>query len=147
QGRPPAAAAPAGEEADEADPFESEEVWQDKAGRWRTTFPPPEGFEGDEEGVWNGVDWYSRSLDPREQAAVEALLARADETAAQERARECGRRDRFFGFAGGENSSFREAEPYATSEPSGPAQGPIEYKSLVPPSPTGELPRSGIATL
>lgn len=109
RGLPPPDLAPAEEERNAAeDAFNSGEVWQDEPGTWRTVFPPPDGFEGEEEGVWNGVDWYCRTLTPGEQAAVDALLDHCG-TAAEDRARECARRDRFFGFAGDGISSPREA--------------------------------------
>lgn len=140
RGLPPPAAGPAGEDEDEAAAvLGREEVWQDEAGRWRTTFPPPRGFEGDEEGVWNCFDWYSRSLTPQEQAAIEARLAEDDYgDPVRARASETARRDRFFGFAGGEVSCSREAETRETSEPSeavDPDPRPIEYKSVFPPAP------------
>ncbi|HEX8241570.1 MAG TPA: hypothetical protein VF574_17670 [Allosphingosinicella sp.] len=110
------------------------QVWEDeKTGTLLTTFPPPEGFDGEEEGVWDGIGWYCRTLTPAEQAAIEARDAR---DMAEARASECARRDRFFGFAGNEVSPLMEGEPSEPSEPSGEELGPIEYKSLVPPTPS-----------
>jgi hypothetical protein len=104
-----------------------DEVSEDDEGIWWTIFPPPAGFDGEEQGEF-GEDDYKRTLSAQEQALVVAEL---DEQDAQYRAGEAARRDRFFGFAGGDILSSREAEPYETSEPSDP--DPIEYKSLVPP--------------
>jgi hypothetical protein len=99
-------------------------VWEDReTGALRTCFPPPTGFSGDEEGVWDGVNWYSRSLTPEEQASLDVL--EAAETA-RDRATECERRDRFFGFAGDGISSSRQAEPNEASAD----EGPIEIKSM-----------------
>jgi len=107
-------------------------VWEDeKTGALLTSFPPPDGFEGEEQGAWDGVNWYCRTLAPAERAAIEARDA---EEIAEARAREADRRDLFFGFAGDGLSPPGEAEPSETSEPFGEALGPIEYKSLIPPS-------------
>ncbi|HEX8513112.1 MAG TPA: hypothetical protein VF688_08390 [Allosphingosinicella sp.] len=107
QGRPIAEVA----EEPSADEFSQEEVWQTDEGEWRTSFPPPEGFDGFEEGEWDGVSWYCRALTARELAAIEAERS-------AERSRACARRDRFFGFPAVEISSSREAEPSEPSEPS-----------------------------
>ena len=112
--------------------FEIEQVWQDDTGLWRTSFPPPAGFEGEENRVWNGIDWYERSLSSQEQAVMEA---RCDEEDAEALAAQAASRDRFFGFEGGISSRL-EAETCETSEPSGPDQRPIEYKSAFPPDRT-----------
>ena len=66
-------------EADDSEPSEG----------WRTDFPPPPGFNGEECGVFNGDD-YERSLSPEElalynasEAASDASYARAGEIARQ----------------------------------------------------------------
>lgn len=105
------------------------EVREDDDGVWWTSFPPPAGFEGEELGRF-GEDNYERTLSAREQSLVDLDLA---EEEAEFRAGETARRDRFFGFAGGEILSSREAEPYETSEPSEPDPAPIEYKSAYAP--------------
>ncbi|HYD37247.1 MAG TPA: hypothetical protein VEA60_06510 [Allosphingosinicella sp.] len=112
--------------------FTGHEVWEDDYGVWWTSFPPPAGFDGEEEKEF-GEDYYQRTLSAAEQAVLDEQL---DEQEAEHLAGETDRRDRFFGFAGGDFSSSMEAEPYETSEPSDPDPDPIEYKSLVPPSPT-----------
>ncbi|HEX8622728.1 MAG TPA: hypothetical protein VF718_12230 [Allosphingosinicella sp.] len=111
------------------DGFTGYEVWKDDAGVWWTCFPPPAGFDGEEQHAF-GEDGYQRTLSYLEQSVVDAEL---DEDDAEYRAVETARRDRFFGFLGSEVSSSLEAETYETSEPSEPARGPIEYKSLYPP--------------
>ena len=78
------------------DEFDGGEVWESE-GRWWTGFPPPEGFDGCEEGE-PGSFGYRRTLSESEQAAVDAWEA---EDAPGEQAR----RDRFFGFEGGRFSS------------------------------------------
>jgi hypothetical protein len=129
QGLPP----PDQQRAEAADAEKAEwtgyEIRQDDKGIWWTSFPPPAGFEGEELGRF-GEDNYERTLSAQEQSLVNAELA---DDEAQYRAEETARRDRFFGFAGGEIHFFREAEPYETSEPSNPDPGPIEYKSAFPP--------------
>lgn len=46
------------------------EIWQDSEGHWWTDFPPPESFDGEEQGRYG--DWdYQRTLDEDEQFAVE----------------------------------------------------------------------------
>jgi hypothetical protein len=105
------------ESALEADPEEplGDEVWRDDDGSWWTSFPPPAGFDGDEEFAVED-DLYRRRLSKAEEAVMNAA---AVATLAAERAHETARRDRWFGFAGGtrepEVSSSREAETYGTS--------------------------------
>jgi len=78
-------------------------VWEDEElGLWVTSYPPPEGFEGSEQGRW-GDYRYQRMLSAREQEAVDAYLAgeqSADEAdRAEARAAAAIARDRAFGFA------------------------------------------------
>ncbi|HEX8262204.1 MAG TPA: hypothetical protein VF547_04960 [Allosphingosinicella sp.] len=120
-------------------------VWEDEeTGILFTTFPPPEGFEGEEQGVWDGIQWYCRTLTPDEQAVMDA--GDAEEMAAL-RAEECARRDRFFGFAGDGISAPGEAETNETSKAleeaeETSAEGALEFKSTVPPSPTAGWDRA-----
>jgi hypothetical protein len=78
-------------------------IWEDEEEEmWMTDYPPPEGFDGFEQGEW-GDDRYRRALSAEEQAVVDADL---DAQRAEEQA-DCSRileeasaaRDRFFGFA------------------------------------------------
>jgi len=89
-------------------------VWE-RDGRWWTDFPAPEGFCGEEVGE-TGWPGYERALSPAEDAANAAEMARYE---AEARAENIARRDRFFGFAGGngEGELFppREAELYEPS--------------------------------
>lgn len=102
-------------EPDEAD--ESDELWQDEGGEWWTSYPPPERFDGYEQGE-PGTPDYKRDLTPAEQAVMDAHDAaeRAETLAGQ-----IDRRDAWFGFAGGVPEdlvfSCREAELSETSEP------------------------------
>jgi hypothetical protein len=63
-------------------------VWLDEDGTFLTDFPPPEGAEVEEDGIWGDGD-YSRSLTADELAVVEAARA-------EERARAEAERDAFF---------------------------------------------------
>lgn len=100
-------------------------VWVSE-GRWWTGFPPPAGFDGQEDSRPGRPD-YRRTLSAAEQAMVDDDLAAMH---AEDLAAEIARRDRWFGFEGGTNEPelFRlwEAEPTTTSElsaPSAPAGG------------------------
>ena len=68
-------------------------VWEDEDGWW-TDYPPPPGFDGDEQGSY-GEDDYRRSLSPAEQAVIDAEVA--DEDAA-DLARAEAQRDAWFGL-------------------------------------------------
>ena len=67
-------------------------VWEEEDGWW-TDYPPPAGFDGEEEGEY-GDDDYRRRLSPAEQAVIDS-----DEAAerAEERARAEAQRDSYFG--------------------------------------------------
>jgi len=52
--------------------FDHSRIWQDmETGEWRTDYPAPPGFDGNEEGEWEDGD-YSRSLCGEELAALVA---------------------------------------------------------------------------
>jgi hypothetical protein len=121
-------------EGDEGEPgqdeglYDSIDVWEEPDGNW-TSFPPPAGFDGREEGRFGSLR-YRRTLTDDEQVAIDA--AEAEDQAAKI-AGEIVRRDRFFGFEGGsaEEEIFpsREAELSETSDPEPPesvaaAEGP-----------------------
>ena len=56
-----------------AEPETPERVWQQwGTDEWRTDFPAPPGFDGDEYGSWDDPDGYSRTLTPGEMAALAA---------------------------------------------------------------------------
>jgi hypothetical protein len=117
--------------------FTGYELVEDEDGSWWTPFPPPEGFDGEEQGEF-GDDDYRRRLSPREQVVLDADLDREFE---EERASEAARRDRFFGFASGDaDSSATEAEPNEPSGDSDGDEGPIEIKSAYPPVPGNSSP-------
>lgn len=83
---------------------ERDHVWQNEDLQlWVTDYPPPDGFDGYQDGEW-GDDDYQRGLAPEEQAVVDAGLAdaRARQEARRARALAGARaaRDRAFGFAG-----------------------------------------------
>ena len=65
---------------------ELDRAWRDEdSGRWRTSFPPPPGFAGDEQGCWQD-EGYERActaeecalLDARERAELHAQRAEED---------------------------------------------------------------------
>ena len=79
-------------------------VWRDESGRYRTNFPPPPGFAGEETGVsgHGDPDWkqYSRSLTPREAVYEAAMQAASD---GQTRAKADAWRREWFGIDEGED--------------------------------------------
>jgi hypothetical protein len=91
-------------------PYTGTELWDEDGETW-TSYPPPAGFEGEEEGEYGEAD-YKRRLTDAEEAVIAADGARTKE---RERARACADRDRYFGFESGLKSPSREAEPYQPS--------------------------------
>jgi hypothetical protein len=103
---PPAAPAPAAPtshadaedrelyELHEEDPMDKDRhnIW-DSEGEWWTNYPPPAGFDGDQQGVYGSYD-YRRSLSPAEQEVVDAEEA-------EDIAEAVAQRDAWFGFEGG----------------------------------------------
>ena len=83
----------------------------------RRPSPPPADFDGEEGEGCFGYG-YARTLSPAELAVIEAEVA-------TDRAREVARRDRYFGFEGGELSSPRGYEPNRLYEPSEPSDLPL----------------------
>ena len=78
---------------DPAQEDEEKAIWRDEeTGLWWTRFPPPEGFEGDQEGWFGGED-YRRRLSEDEQEQVDAGIA-------QLHALKSAERNLFFGFGG-----------------------------------------------
>ena len=67
-------------------------VWQTE-GEWRTDYPPPPGFDGEENGDYGDADYW-RALSLAEQAVADAEIA-------EERARAEAQRDAWFGFTPG----------------------------------------------
>ena len=104
------------------DRWDGTEVEQYPDGSWWTSFPAPEGFDGEEEGSHAEAN-YRRTLSAAEQAVIEAADAAELE---EEIAEEAARRDRYFRVAAGlaETRVFyrREAEPYETSGASEPGR-------------------------
>jgi len=102
-----------GELAREEKPYEGEELWDGDDGRTRTSWPPPEGFDGEEDGKWGDED-YSRTLSAEELRAVDADTKRINAfRLAQGRAE----RDDYFRFKGDPDLSSKQAEPSKPSEP------------------------------
>ena len=88
-----------GEDA-EIDDDGHEGIWEDED-CWWTDYPPPAGFDGEEEGSYGDHD-YRRTLSPAEQAVIDADKAEEDANEAAElaarRAVAETQRDSFFGF-------------------------------------------------
>ena len=116
--RPEAAPGPGPEEKVEVETElarDHPQVWLDD-GIWWTYFPPPDGFDGEEEAFGDGG--YQRTLTAEEEAAVTARNRALDEA---ELGRCCALRDRFFGLpprGAPEHFFSREAENSETSETS-----------------------------
>jgi hypothetical protein len=103
---PPAAPAPAApaahadaedrelHELHEEDPMNDDlhQIWHSE-GQWWTNYPPPAGFDGDEQGVY-ASDHYRRTLSPAELAVV-------DGEEEEDIAEAVAQRDAWFGFEGG----------------------------------------------
>ena len=97
EARKPARGAKAQERERLAQPDETF-VWTEDGDRRWTTFPPPAGFEGLEEGEYDGLSYYARTLTEAEEEAMDADLPAL-------RLEEAAKRDRYFGFAGGSTQS------------------------------------------
>ena len=89
----------------------SEDCWRRDDGVWMTCFPPPPGFEGQENRPWDGFNYYERACTPEEAALLDAHDAAAEaEERAEITADSEARRDLWF-------ASLREAlRPPASSE-------------------------------
>ena len=71
-------------------------VWEEEDGWW-TDYPPPPGFDGEEEGEYGSLrDDYRRRLSPAEQAVIDADVAEED---AEDLVLAEAQRDAYFGFA------------------------------------------------
>jgi hypothetical protein len=102
---------------DEPDSGERERIWwDDVSDDWRTDYPPPPGFDGEQsDDEYSGV--YKRALSPDERALIEAEQAAA---AAQETAEDSLRRDRFFAELAELLAEAGDAEPRASDPPECP---------------------------
>ncbi|HEX9963638.1 MAG TPA: hypothetical protein VGB04_01490 [Allosphingosinicella sp.] len=106
-------------------------LWEEEDGWW-TDYPPPEGFDGEEEGRWGDHD-YRRTLSPDEQAVIDSDLAEEEAEEAEERAEARAiaeaRRDFYFGFGSdcARDSAGDEKGPLPGPAPAGEisdAEGP-----------------------
>jgi hypothetical protein len=71
------------EPAPAVDDFEACETWQDDEGIWHTNFPPPPGFDGEQEG--DPLDpAYQRELTAEEQARLPASAFEDDDEVPEE---------------------------------------------------------------
>lgn len=123
------------EEEIERDPTSGLEVYKDEVGVWITNYPPPPGFDGEEEGQF-GEDDYERSLSDKEMIVV---CTRETVELTEYRALAIAARDEYFGFAPKPIKPLRgtnvrgvelkaaetpEAEPLRTAEADRREQGP-----------------------
>ena len=70
--------------------------WDDRARGWRTDFPPPPGFDGDQTDDIYDIDNYERDLTPEEEDALAAQMEEERRPYEEAAARA---RDLYFGFA------------------------------------------------
>ena len=109
-GDPPAAAGPAPAAETEADD-EPPAVWRESADIWRTTFPPPPDFFGEEQAHYGDPD-YERTLTADEQAIAERF-----EAAHPDRLAHAAARDAWFAGAGAPRSAEAKPLPDQDSPP------------------------------
>ena len=83
--------------------------WQDDDGRWITTFPPPPGFSGYEQGICNGDAYYERACTEEECALLDGYGPAMDMQAVHEGEQH---RDRYF--------ASLKADIEASRPPAGP---------------------------
>ena len=91
------------------EPEDTHIVWQ-SGGEWWTDYPPPDGFDGEEEGEYHDHD-YRRTLTPEEAAVMEAEEAGEAGELAEAEAEAAALRDAFFGFGAPGSPEHEEAEP------------------------------------
>ena len=87
------------------------DVWETDEGWW-TDYPPPEGFDGEEQGEYGALK-YRRTLTPEEQAVVDSDLA-AEKAEAVARG-EAQRLAFFFGVEVAEEGEAGPASPDETT--------------------------------
>ncbi|MCF2515395.1 hypothetical protein LVY65_10010 [Sphingomonas sp. G124] len=94
------------EEEDSGDQGDDVRVWTEDHS-WRTNFPPPDGFNGFEEGIYGDAD-YNRQCTPEERALLDRRFpdAFADENEDERRADEADRDSYFAALA--DSSSLTE---------------------------------------
>ncbi|MEO6361154.1 MAG: hypothetical protein ABIO43_11375 [Sphingomicrobium sp.] len=75
----------------------ADDCWKTDDGVWMTSFPPPAGFDGHENVLWDGFNYYERSCTPEEAVLLDAneAAAEAEEHAELTAAAEA-RRDSWF---------------------------------------------------
>ena len=110
---------------------------------WRTSFPPPLGFVGDEDGDYGDSD-YNRQCTPAEWAALDARYPDAfDEQSEPERAADEAIRDAFFAaLAEDDEEETGEAEEQEEEETPHPGAHPepVEGSSETPSDPSHPVP-------
>jgi hypothetical protein len=116
------------EAGEDEDPHE---IWEDDDGWW-TNYPPPAGFDGEEQGAYWDYE-YRRTLSPAEQSVIDGDLAEEAEEEAEalaaERAIAEAQRDAFFGFG---PTGHPPLAPSSSSQ-SGEGDGEHERTQARPP--------------
>jgi hypothetical protein len=98
------------------------EIWEAE-GRWWTDYPPPAGFNGEQEGEYGDYK-FRRTLSPAEQAVID--VDTADDRAA-DRARAEAQREAYFGFGPDledEDSDEDEGQAHRLPGPENDAETP-----------------------
>ena len=112
--------------------------WDDDLEEWRTDFPPPDGFDGQEKGRFGG--WrYSRSLTAEELRLVKNDIAAEDE---QNRAADEALRDAYFGVLLAEFRGDKDGVPEKTgTQPAAAGSAPcVPAKAGAQPAAEGSAP-------
>ena len=99
-------------------------AWVDD-GSWRTDFPPPDDFYGDEVGMYGDED-YHRACTPREADLLDARYGRPGEEQARARAEDEAERNHFFAaLADPDNHEFDLVDEEEEEEDADTAPSPV----------------------
>ena len=118
--------------------------WDDDLEEWRTDFPPPDGFDGQEKGRFGG--WrYSRSLTAEELRLVKNDIAAEDE---QNRAADEALRDAYFGVLLAEFRGDKDGVPAKTgTQPAAAGSAPwVPAKAGTQPAAEGSANEAGLGS-
>jgi len=115
------------EDTDFIDDADEDRIWIENYS-WRTNFPPPEGFNGDEDGFYGDED-YSRNCTPEERELLDRRWPDAFKDEGEERRQaDEAERDSFFETLAG-------ALSLADSRGNEPPEQPVEQGALPPDTP------------
>ncbi|HEU0045875.1 hypothetical protein [Sphingomonas sp.] len=126
-------------EADEDDPV----WWCDLADAWRTSFPPPEDFDGEEEGRYGDPD-YARALSWEEELDADLPEHGDTEEDAETRAAHAAERDRWFAAARAKADAALDRK-YALAPDADSAPAPEERAATAEDAPAVSDQHSGPA--